>query len=190
MRGNAGGHAYGDTFGTINQQVRNLYRQYGRLFFRLIEVRNKVYHILVQICQKSLLRHLLKSCLGITHGCGTISFNVAEVTMAVDQGHALFEILAHDYQCLIDGTVAVGVIFTHGITYDTGTFTVGTVVTDPQFVHIVESSALYRLQAVSDIRQGSGNDNAHGIVDERFLHLLGVFCFYDSAVVHFWSSPF
>ena len=179
MRGNAGGHAYGDTFGTINQQVRNLYRQYGRLFFRFIEVRNKVYHILVQICQESFLGHFLQSCLGITHGCGTISFNVAEVTMAVDQGHALFEILAHDYQCLIDGTVAVGVIFTHGITYDTGTFTVGAVVTDPQFVHIVESSAL------SDIRQGSGNDNAHGIVDERFLHLLGVFCFYDSAVVHF-----
>ena len=45
---------------------------------------------------------------------------------------SLFEILAHDYQCLIDVTVAVGVIFTHGITYDTGTFTVGAVVTDPQ----------------------------------------------------------
>ena len=46
------------------------------------------------------------------------------------------------------------------------------------------------LQTVSDIRQGSGNDNAHGIVDEGFLHLLGVFCFYNSAVVHFWSSSF
>ena len=105
--------------------------------------------------------------------------------MTIDQRHAFFEILAHDYQCLIDGTVAVGVIFTHGITYDTGTFTVGAVIADPQFVHIVESSSLYRLQTISDIRQGSGNDNAHGIVDERFLHLLGVFCFYDSAVVHF-----
>ena len=143
MRGNAGGHAYGDTFGTINQQVRNLYRQYGRLFFRFIEVRNKVYHILVQICQESFLGHFLQSCLGITHGCGTISFNVAEVTMAVDQGHALFEILAHDYQCLIDGTVTVRVIFSHRIPNDTGTFSIWFIITDTKLVHIIKRTALY-----------------------------------------------
>ena len=39
----------------------------------------------------------------------------------------------------------------------------------PQFleflIHVIECSSLYRFQTIPDIREGSGNDNTHGIVN-------------------------
>ena len=64
----------------------------------------------------------------------------------------------------------MGVVFTHGVTYDTGAFPVGAVETDTQLVHVVEGSPLYGLQAVSYVRECSGYDYAHGVVDVGFLH--------------------
>ena len=85
--------------------------------------------------------------------------------MSVHQCTALFKFLRHDYKRIINGAVTVGMIFTHGISYDTGTFTVRAVVADAKLIHIVKGTALYRLQSVTYIRQCSGNDNAHGVID-------------------------
>ena len=65
-------------------------------------------------------------------------------------------------------------IFTHGISNDTGTFTVRAVVADTKLIHIVKGTALYWLQSVTYIRQCSGNDNTHGVVYIRFLHDLRI----------------
>ena len=65
--------------------------------------------------------------------------------MTVHQHGALLEILGHHHQGFIDGTVPVGVVFTHGITHDTGTFPVGAVIFKPQLMHVVESPPLHRL---------------------------------------------
>ena len=90
--------------------------------------------------------------------------------MAVYQGFALLEILCHYNQCFINRAVPVRVVFTHGISNDTGALTIWTVVTDPKLVHIIQGSSLYRLQAIADIRKCPGNDNAHGIIYIGFLH--------------------
>ncbi len=180
----AGSHTYGDTLGTVYQEVRNLHRKYRGLLFRLVKVWHKVHHIFVEIPQKRFLRHLLQTRLSITHGSGAVTFDIAEIAVAIYKGHPFLEILAHDHQCVVDGTVSMGVVFTHGISHDTGALPVRPVIANAQFMHIVKRPALHRLQTVPDIRQRPGDDDAHGIVYKGFLHLLRVFCFDDSIVVH------
>ena len=82
------------------------------------------------------------------------------------------EILRHTHHCRIDGAVTVGVVFTHGITGDTGGLFIGFIGLQIHFAHGVENSSLYRLQTVPDIGQSSGYDNAHGVVDIALLHFL------------------
>ena len=64
----------------------------------------------------------------------------------------------------------MGVVLTHGITHDTGTFSMGLIRTVIQLYHGIENTPLNRLQAISDIRKRTGCNNAHGIVDIGFLH--------------------
>ena len=63
--------------------------------------------------------------------------------MAVDQRHPFFKFLGHHHQGFIDGTVPVGMIFTHGVTYNTGAFPVRPVIADAQFMHIIQSPSLH-----------------------------------------------
>ena len=39
-------------------------------------------------------------------------------------------------------------------------------------VHRIKNSSVHGLQAVSHVRQGTGNDDAHGILDKGLLYLL------------------
>ena len=180
----AGDHTYGDPFGTVHQKVRNLNGKDGRLLLRLVEIGHEIYHVLVQIPQKSLLCDLLKSGLRVTHGSSPVPFDVAEVAVSVHQRKFLLKILTHNYQSIIDRAVAVRMVFTHGVSHDTGALSVGSVIADPQLVHIIEGAPLDGLQPVPHIRQGPCDNSAHGIVYEGLLHLLGIFRFYDSVIIH------
>ena len=75
--------------------------------------------------------------------------------MTVYQSLSLLKVLCHNHQGIIDGTVAMWMIFTHGITYDTGAFSIRPVIADTQFIHIIQGSSLYRFQSVTNIRQCS-----------------------------------
>ena len=190
MRRCAGCHTNRDTLGSVHQQVGNLDGQNAWFFLRLIEVGQKIHHVFVQIRQKSLLRDLRQTCFRITHCCRTVTLNIAEIAMAVNQGHFLLKILSHYHKRFIDGTVTVGMVFTHGISHDTSRFTIGSVVAYTEFIHIIKSSSLYRLQSVPHIRQCTCNDNTHGIIYVRFLHYLGIFRFDDPVIyTHFFFSP-
>ena len=80
--------------------------------------------------------------------------------------------LCHINQCAIDRTVTVRVIFTHRITDDTCTLSVRLVGTVIQFDHRVQNSSLYRFQTISYIRQCTGRNNTHRVVDIRGFHCL------------------
>ena len=179
MRRNTGCHTDSNTFRTIHQNIRDLDRQYDRLFFRFIEVWHKIHNIFIQILQKCDLCDLLEPCFRITHGRSTVSFDGTEVTVPVYQRKTFFEILCHDNKCIVNGTVSVWMVFTHSISDNTGRFTIWLVIPDPKLLHIVQGSSLYRLQSVSDIRQRSCNDNRHRIIDIVFFHNLRIFCLYD-----------
>ena len=162
---NTGCHTNCDSFRTVQQKVRNSYRKNCRLFFCLIKIRYKINDIFVQIGKICLLCDFRQSCFSITHGCSPVSFNGAEVSMTIYQAHSFFEFLCHNNQRFIDRAVSMWMIFTHGISDNTRTFTIWPVITDSQLIHVIECSSLYRFQTIPDIREGSGNDNTHGIVN-------------------------
>ena len=62
------------------------------------------------------------------------------------------------------------VIFTHSITDDTGTLTVGLIRLVVELYHGVEYTALYGLKSVTNIRQGTGSDYTHGVINVILLH--------------------
>ena len=164
-----GGHTDGDTLGTVHQQVRVTGRQNNRFFLRLIEVWHKVYGIFVDIGQH-LHGDLAQSCLCVSHGRCAVAVHGTEVAVTVYQRISCGPLLGHIDQRTIDGAVTVRVVFTHRITDNTRTFSVGLVRAVVQLDHGIEHSSLYRFQTVSYIRQCPGSDNAHGIVDIGGFH--------------------
>ena len=65
--------------------------------------------------------------------------------MTIHQHIAHGPVLGHIYQSSVNGGIAVGVIFTHGITDDTGALSVGLVGAVVQLHHGVQNSSLHRL---------------------------------------------
>ncbi|GFI50255.1 hypothetical protein IMSAGC020_01461 [Lachnospiraceae bacterium] len=164
MSRDTGRHTYRYPFRPVDKQVWKAHWQNLRLLLRLVKVRHKIHDVLIKVCQVCLLRHLRKTRLRVTHGRGAVALDGSEIPVAVHQDHPLFELLSHYNKGFVDGAVAVGMVFTHGISHDTGAFTVGPVIPYPQLMHIVECTPLHRLKPVPDIRQGAGYDHAHGII--------------------------
>lgn len=63
-------------------------------------------------------------------------------------------------------------VLTHNLTDTVGRFLVSAVRRIAHFVHSEEHTAVYRLQTVSDIREGSRHYNRHRVVDVGALHLV------------------
>ena len=165
MRRDTGCHTYCNSFRAIYKKIWDFYRKYRRFLFCLIKVWHKIHHIFIQIIQKNLLGKLFQPGLRISHSRSAVPFNGTEVSVAVHKSFSFFKLLSHNNKGFINRAVAVRMIFTHGVAYDTGAFTVRSVIADPQLIHIVQGSSLHRLQPVSYIRKSTGNNDAHGIVN-------------------------
>ena len=63
-------------------------------------------------------------------------------------------------------------VFTHHVTDDTRGFLGLAAVFEAHFIHAVQHAALHGLQAVTDIREGAGDDDGHRIVDVGRPHLV------------------
>ena len=134
MRRNVRRHADGDTAGAVHQQMRETCRKHGRLLLRLIKVGNKVHGIFTDI-RGHFHGNFTQSRLGITHGRCAIAVHGTEVAVSIHQRVTGVEILCQLYQSVIDGTVAMRVIFTHGIADDTRALSVRLVRPVVQFDH-------------------------------------------------------
>ena len=58
----------------------------------------------------------------------------------------------------------MGMIFTEDFTNDAGALFIRRVMPHTQVIHRKKYAAVYGLEAVTYIRQGAGNDNAHGVI--------------------------
>ena len=130
-------HADSDTVRTVDKEIRQTDRKNSWLFLCLVKVWHEVYNILVKIRQENFLSDFLETGFGITHGGGTITFDGAEIAVAVYKRHAFLKILSHHNKGIVNGAVTMGMILTHGIADDTGAFTVWLVIADSQFIHII-----------------------------------------------------
>ena len=179
--GHVGGHTYGDTAGTVHQQVGYAGGHHGGLLQRVVEVVGEIYGLLVEVLHH-VFANLLQACLGVTHGGSRVAVHRTEVTLTIHEGITHGPVLCHTHQGAIHGRVAVGMVLTQHVTHGTGRFLIGFVRSIAQFHHAVEDTAVYGLQSVSHIWEGTGHDDRHGVVDVRRLHLLFDVNFYNSVL--------
>ena len=126
---------------------------------------------------------------GIAHGCGRVAVNRSKVALPVYEGVAQREILSHSHDGVIHRRVTVRVILTDHVADHSRRLFVGLIPVVIQLVHRKKYPAMHRLQAVSDVRQGTTDDHAHGVVHVGLFqlifdvdgedfprHFLGIFC--------------
>ena len=153
-----GGHTYGDTVTTIDEQVRHLRRHDGRLLQRVVEVVHHINGLFVKVVH-DMLTHLRESALCVTHSGWGVAIDGAKVTLTVNEGIAHIPVLCHTHEGTIDGRVAVRVVLTEHLTDYARTFLIrlGRDVVDVH--HTVENTAMDGFEAVADIGKGTGYDD-------------------------------
>ena len=143
-------HTNGNTGSTVNQQVGDTGRHYGRLLQGIVEVVGHVHRILLQILHHSLAHHA-EACFGVTHCRSTVTVYRAKVSLTVNKRIAHVPVLCHAHQCAIHGTIAMGMILTKHLTHYTGTLLVGFVVRVAQSLHTEENTAVNGLETVAHV---------------------------------------
>ena len=171
VRRNVRGHAHRDTRRAVHQQVRNARWQHARLFETVVEVRREVDRILVDIGEH-LDRHARESRLGVSIRGRVVAFHGAEVALAVHQRIAQRERLHHTHECVVHAAVAVRVVLAQHVADHRRRLFERTPRQQSELVHRVQHAAMHRLEAIAHVGQCPRYDDAHGIVDERFLDLL------------------
>ena len=174
-----GCHADGDAQRVVGQNRREGDRQQRRLRRRAVVVGHKIDGVLVDVAEQ-LVADRLELSLGVTGGgVGHITaVRLAEVTLGVHEGHKQALVgAAHADHRVVNRGIAVGVQV-HRAADDVGAL--GAVALEQtHLVHCVEQLAVGGLEAV-DLRQGTGDDDAHRvghivgfqrIGDGRFQHL-------------------
>ena len=144
MGRNIGRHTDRNTGCAVHQKVGETAGQNRRLLLRLIEVGYEGDCIFVDISQH-LHGNLRETGLCITHGRSAVSVYTSEVSVSVHQCVAHGPGLCHIYQGAVDRTVSMGMIFTHGITDDSGTFSVRLIRSVIELTHRIQNAPLYGL---------------------------------------------
>ena len=171
VRRNLGGHADGDAVGAVDQQVRNARRQHDRLDGGVVEVGDEVHGVLVDVGQQ-LFGDVGEAGLGIPVGRGRIAIDRAKVALPVDQRIAQAPGLRQAHHGVVDGGVAVGMIFLQTLADHAGALHVLAVVQHAHVMHGVKNAPMHRLQSVADVGQRAADDDRHGIVEIRSPHLV------------------
>ena len=169
VRRDVGGHADADTHAAVDQQVREFRGQDFRLDGVLVECRDHVDRILVDVRQQ-FLGEAFHAAFGVTV-CGRgVAVDAAEVAVAVHQRHAHGEILRHADQRVVNGRIAVRMVFTDHFADHAGALHVGTGFDQSQLAHGKEDAAVAGFETVPDVRNGAAHVDAQRILQIRSMH--------------------
>ncbi len=171
VRRDVGRHADRDTGGAVDQQVGEARRQHRRLDLLVVVVRLEVDGLLVDVGQQ-LAADALHAALGVPVGGRRIAVDRAEVALAVDERVAHREVLREAHESVVGGGVAVRVEAAEHLADDARALDVGAVPDVVGEVLGIENPPVDRLQPVAHVGQRARDDDAHGVVHERRLHLL------------------
>ena len=163
-------HAYGNAIGTVHQKVGDTGRKHHRFLQGTVVVGHEVHGVLVNI-PKHFQGDFGHTHFRITHSRRRVTIHGAEVAVAVYQGVAGREILGHADGRYIYRKIAMGMKFTEYIAHDTGRFLVRLIRKHAGFTHGIENAAVNRFQTIPHIRQRTGDDDGHGIVNVGIFHL-------------------
>ena len=101
----------------------------------------------------------------VTHGSRGVPVNGAEISLAVNEGIAHGKVLGHSHYGIIDGCIAMGVVFTNDISDNAGGFFIGPVVIVPKLMHGIKDAPVNGLKPVPNIWKGPSDDYAHGVIE-------------------------
>ena len=169
MRRDVGCHAHGNAGRTVHEKIGQTCGQNGGFFFGIVEVGNEIDRILFQVVEHR-VGNASQAAFGGTHGRRAVAVDRTEVALAPNERIAHGEVLSQTHQRLIDSLIAVRVIFTDDVTYNTGALLRGVREVVAQFVHGKEHAAVHGLKAVAHIGQRTPNDHAHGVIKVGALH--------------------
>ena len=172
VRRHVGRHAHRDALRAVDQQVGEAPGQHGGLDGGPVVVGRHVDGLLVDVGHE-LEGQGGEPALGVAHGRRpVVGAPATEAAVTVDERVAQRELLDHAGQRLVDGRVTVGVVRPHDVADHLGALVVRPVGPEPVVEHGVEDPAVHRLEAVAHVGQGPGDDDRHGVLEERALHLL------------------
>ena len=171
VRRNIGGHAHRDPGGTVDQQVRHPGGQHVGDSLGAVVVVDEVHRLLVEVRQQR-VGYLAHANLGVAHGRGGVAIYGAKVTLAIHQHVTHGKGLRHAHDGIVDRRIPVGVILTDHVPHYPGGLLVTLVPVVAELVHCMQHAPVHRLEAVAHIRQGSPDDDAHGVVQVRLLELV------------------
>ena len=165
VRRHVGRHAHGYSGRAVDEKSGQQGRQGDGLFGLAVVGGTEVDSVLVEFGDHG---HggLGEPALGVAGRCGRV-VERAEVALGVDHGDATGEDLAHAYQGVVDGGVAVRVEAAHRVADHPCALAMWCVRPETHPQHGVEDASLHRLEAVADVGDGPGGDDGEGVRQER-----------------------
>ena len=174
MGRNARRHADRDAAGAVREQVREARGQNDRLLLLAIIGLAEIDRILVDAIEQR-RRDRRQLGLGVAHRRRVIAVDIAEIALAVDQRIALREILREPHQRVVDGLIAMRVVFTDHVADDARAFLEAARGVEPELPHGVKQAAMHGLQPVAHIGQRAVQDGGERISEvalfKRILQL-------------------
>ena len=171
MRGNVRRHPDGDARAAVDQEVRQFGRQHRRLLLRAVVVVLEVDGVLVDVVEH-LGRDRRQARFRVAHRGGAVAVDAAEVALAIDERVAHREVLGQPDERVVQGDIAVRVIFAHHLADDRGALAERARRRQTHLAHRVENPAVDRLEAVANVGQGTRHDHAHRVVEVAHPHLV------------------
>ena len=169
VRRDVGRHADADAGGAVDQQLREAGGQHRRFRLRLVEVRNHVDGLFLDVAEH-LLGEALHAALGIAAGRRRVAVDVAEVALPFDQRIAHREVLRQPDQRVVDRRVAVRMVLTHHFADHARALDGRMGFAQPELPHRVEDPAVHRLQTVANIRNRPADVDAQRILQICSMH--------------------
>ena len=156
---------------SVDQQVRKNGGKDGGLGERLVEVRDEVHRLLVDIGvhQLSLWR---QADLRVAHRRGRVAVERAEVSLSVHERDAEREVLRHARHGLVYRGVAVRMVLAHRLADDPRRLFVRSPGGEAELLHRVENAALNRFQTVSGVRERAVGDDRHRVGEIAFFEFV------------------
>ena len=166
-----GRHTHGDTGAAIDEQVGESAREHHGLEGATVVIGGEVDSVLVDI-PHHLHGQRRHTALGVALSRGWIVAHRPEIALALDKWITQRPWLGETDEGVVDRCVAVRVVAAHHVADDACGFGEVAVRAIAAVVHGVEHATMHRLESITHIRQRAGDDDAHGIVEVRALHLL------------------
>ncbi|GMA35738.1 hypothetical protein GCM10025876_19420 [Demequina litorisediminis] len=182
VRRDVGRHTDSDTGRAVDEEVREARGEHLGLLRLAVIVVLEIDGFLVDVAD-----HLhgdgRHASLGVTVRGGRVVTGGTEVALARGEGVAQGPVLHHADEGVVDSRVTVRVVVTHHLADDAGALGERAVGTVAAVVHRVHDATVDGLQSVTDIGQCAPDDDGHGVVEVRLLHLHIEIDLVDPAVV-------